>query len=417
MDPPCTSSNLGRLDDRVRAVIERIHASPTQLAMVVTGGAVHAPTWLLSVPGASRTVLDVRIPYSHESLAALIRGSLLPGGNGQRKTLPEKSVSRAMAEAMADAAFREATNLSPFGTPVLGVGVTCALATDRDRRGEDQAFICTKDSSGTVTVRQHGFEKGVGALSRTEQDTLASAIVVDEIARCVDRGIQDEHTREAIRMEAIRKLLDGSVQTVEFSGGHVFLDAPRRNRIYLPGSFNPLHDGHTEMLEAAKHQGNDRQEAAFELSVQNADKGLLDASEIARRVAQFTRGPRPSPVVLTRAPLFTTKAGLFPGSCFVVGYDTAIRLVQQRYYGDSASEMVREFSTLVQRGCSFLVAGRVDKDTGAYMSLKDISIPDPLAGMQLFVGMSEAAFRKDISSTELRELRELRELGERGRGE
>jgi len=147
MDPPYTSSN-GPLDDRVRAVIERIHASPTQLAMVVTGGAVHAPTWLLSVPGASRTVLDVRIPYSHESLAALIRGSLLPGGNGQRKTLPEKSVSEAMAEVMADAAFREATNLSPFGTPVLGVGVTCALATDRDRRGEDQAFICTKDSSG-----------------------------------------------------------------------------------------------------------------------------------------------------------------------------------------------------------------------------------------------------------------------------
>lgn len=27
------------------------------------------------------------------------------------------------------------------------------------------------------------------------------------------------------------------------------MDAPRPGRIYLPGSFNPLHDGHKDMLE------------------------------------------------------------------------------------------------------------------------------------------------------------------------
>lgn len=31
-------------------------------------------------------------------------------------------------------------------------------------------------------------------------------------------------------------------------GGNVYVDAPRPGRIYLPGSFNPLHDGHKEML-------------------------------------------------------------------------------------------------------------------------------------------------------------------------
>jgi phosphopantetheine adenylyltransferase len=31
----------------------------------------------------------------------------------------------------------------------------------------------------------------------------------------------------------------------------VYVDSPRPGRIYLPGSFNPLHDGHKEMLEAS----------------------------------------------------------------------------------------------------------------------------------------------------------------------
>ena len=31
----------------------------------------------------------------------------------------------------------------------------------------------------------------------------------------------------------------------------MYVDAPRPGRIYLPGSFNPLHDGHQEMLQAS----------------------------------------------------------------------------------------------------------------------------------------------------------------------
>ena len=39
-------------------------------------------------------------------------------------------------------------------------------------------------------------------------------------------------------------VLAGHIRSVEYSGGQVLVDAPRRGRIYLPGSFNPLHDGH-----------------------------------------------------------------------------------------------------------------------------------------------------------------------------
>ena len=421
-DVPSLSSPaipVSQFQSRLTPLIEQIHASPTKLVMYVTGGAIHAPTWLLSVPGASRTVLDVRIPYSHESLQGLVK-------TNTARHAPEKSVSTEMAVAMAEAAFREATNLSPFGAPVLGVGVTCALATDRNRRGEDQAIVCTKDSSGKVMVVCQRFEKAgkdeldeQRALLRTEQDMMASSLVINAVAAgcgIADSVADDSCTLDVLvpplqdATDAIRKLLDGSGQTAEFSGGHIFLDAPRGGRFYLPGSFNPLHDGHKEMLRAAIQHGGGKlascalgswEGGAFELAVQNADKGLLDEDEVARRVAQFVDADLP--VVLTRAPLFTTKSELFPGSVFVVGCDTAVRLVQQKYYDDSASEMVRQFTTLVERGCSFLVAGRLDTETGSYCSLQDVRVPEELTGLDMFDGLDEMSFRNDISSTKLRE--------------
>jgi phosphopantetheine adenylyltransferase len=42
--------------------------------------------------------------------------------------------------------------------------------------------------------------------------------------------------------------------------------------VYLPGSFNPLHHGHEQLLEAAASVAGPEVEGAFELSVGNADK-------------------------------------------------------------------------------------------------------------------------------------------------
>jgi hypothetical protein len=48
--------------------------------------------------------------------------------------------------------------------------------------------------------------------------------------------------------DPVMALLEGRVRTVEFSGKsgerNVVVDAPRRNCVVMPGSFNPLHDGH-----------------------------------------------------------------------------------------------------------------------------------------------------------------------------
>lgn len=60
--------------------------------------------------------------------------------------------------------------------------------------------------------------------------------------------LQEEVTEMA---DPVKALLEGKVQTVEFSNGNVVVDAPRSSRVYMAGSFNPLHDGHRGMLAAA----------------------------------------------------------------------------------------------------------------------------------------------------------------------
>ena len=92
-------------------------------------------------------------------------------------------------------------------------------------------------------------------------------------------------------------------------------DAPAPSAL-LPGSFNPLHDGHAALASVASRRLG--LPVAFELSLANVDKPDLDEVEVLRRLAAF-RGV--APVWITRAATFARKAELFPGCAFVVGYE------------------------------------------------------------------------------------------------
>jgi hypothetical protein len=137
----------------------------------------------------------------------------------------------------------------------------------------------------------------------------------------------------------------------------------------------------------------------FELSVTNVDKRPLEVETVLQRLQQFTG--RGLPLALTRAALYSQKAERFPGCVFVVGYDTAARLFEPRYYGDSVQAMHRSLEQVMAAGCRFLVAGRFNPHNQRFKTVIDLDVPARFDG--LLAGIPEDRFRIDISSTEIRE--------------
>lgn len=164
--------------------------------------------------------------------------------------------------------------------------------------------------------------------------------------------------------------------------------------VIVSGSFNPLHEGHRRLAEVATRILG--VSAAYEIGIANADKPLLTESDVRRRLRQFEWL---APVWLTGEATFVGKARRFPGATFVVGADTAMRVVQPSYYG-SATALVAALDQIRTLRCRFLVAGRVNSD-GRFVGFESLALP-----RDLFAGIAEGEFRADVSSTRLRAARE-----------
>lgn len=162
--------------------------------------------------------------------------------------------------------------------------------------------------------------------------------------------------------------------------------------VVLAGSFNPLHRGHRKMLAAAEKISN--RTGIYEISVENVDKPDLPRDELEKRLEQFRGNAR---VAITRARLFSDKAALLPGAWFVIGFDTAVRLLDDSYYEDN--DATGDLLRLQAAGLKFLVAGRVD-NAGRFRDISDLRVPESLTDM--FIAVPESVFREDVSSTELR---------------
>jgi hypothetical protein len=174
--------------------------------------------------------------------------------------------------------------------------------------------------------------------------------------------------------------------------GRLLLQPSMRPTGILSGSFDPLHEGHVALRRAAEAvlEGP----VCFEITLTNADKPPLDPPTVIRRFGELGRFP----LVLTNAPTFADKARLFPDSTFVVGCDTAARILQVRFYGGCADLMRASLETVREAGCCFLVAGRLlGKRFG---TVRDLALPREFE--YLFRELPEEDFRADVSSTALR---------------
>ena len=380
--------------ETMRPHIQQLHDTPHKTVLAVSGAGTQAVAWLLGVSGASRTILEVVVPYGRLAMEDFLGFE------------PTQSAAEETARQMARRAYQRARAQLEDDSPALGLACAAAIATDRYRRGDHRAFVAAWSDTATATWSLT-FNKGLR--DRAGEEDVVSRLIVQALSEFsglapdpvspygagIELGLTDGDFLEVERIprpEPLDELLAGEARwVVRQPDGRMEVEG-EAPPVLLPGSFNPLHVGHREMMAAATAATGEA--GAFELSVTNVDKPPLEKSEIERRLSQF--GPEDM-VALTRAETFQKKAALFPGRVFVQGWDTTVRLVAPRYYGGEA-EMMLALAEMMAGGARFLVAGR--SDDGVFRTLADVDVPAGFAPM--FSEIPEGEFRRDISSTELR---------------
>ena len=333
---------------------------------------------MLAIPGASRTVIEASVPYHEAALAAYIGGK------------PDQACSGKTARSLAMAALQRARRFEPAHSALFGIGCTAALTTDRDRRGADRCYVAVQSLDETV---EYELTLSRQARDRASQEDACSALVLFSIATALDLDadrpalFRDESVscRIAKAEPQWRQLFSGVVSSTG--------DDSRKPALVFPGAFNPLHDGHRKMArEASRITG---QPVLLEISAFNVDKPPLDYMEMQARQAglegefDFT---------FSNAPTFVDKSRLFPDATYIVGADTLERIGAPRYYHDSQDLRDQAIGKIAGRGVRFLVFGRLSD--GRFKGLADLDIPESLR--EISIGVSESAFREDISSTHIR---------------
>ncbi len=369
-----------------RSLIGAMHGSGRKASLAITGGGSGAIAELLRIPGGSRLLVEAQVPYDENALSAFLGAA------------PAQYCSAETAAAMARTARLRATAMLPPGSDIVGLGATAALVSDRPRRGEHRIHVAAASSAGIAHCTA---SLAKGRRDRAGEEDLTARMILLCLARAC--GVEaplpsallspDETfaTTTPADGDAIDRLLAGAHPRVTaLPDGQLSLAAPPPP-VVLPGSFNPLHHGHETLAQVV--QDMRQLPVAYEISVTNVDKPPLAAEVVRGRVAQFAWK---APVELTAAPTFLEKSRLFPGAAFVIGVDTAERLVAPRYYGHDEDRMHGALDTMGRAGHEFLVAARAAD--GGLRTLRDVTLPGRYADLFREI----PGFRVDVSSTELR---------------
>ncbi|RLN20504.1 hypothetical protein BBJ28_00005433 [Nothophytophthora sp. Chile5] len=435
-----------------------------KVVAAATGGGASVAEHLFR-PGSSSTMLHFAVPYSRASLQQFLQSS--PSSTSTLKFCSRETskrmaiaawqqaqeITRQEAEEDDAQTAKELPNALNRFRASLGIACTAALATNYPKKGPHECFlsVCrTRLSSTSAAFLRPQCEtyhvqldKTLGR-SRTEEDAIVSHWLMYFLAKSADidpeacSAFHDALMAGQAGTDAVARLpqeedADGDPLHDICSGktdqlisiGFLPVNAsdsddagtPVTTRgfafrgLVVPGSFNPLHKGHVDLAVDAQWLKKKRTgvelPVAFELAISNADKGAVESATISARVAQFARNNTLAlgawPVLVTNASLFDQKAELLPGCVFAVGADTAVRIVDKKYYDMDEHKMALALDRIARNDCSFVLGGRFDNKLNRFMTAEEVLEHHiPPVFRHLFVPLTESDHRNDTSSTQIR---------------
>ena len=151
----------------IRPQIEQLHATPHKTVLAVSGAGTQAVAWLLGVSGASRTILEVVVPYGRLSMQEFLGFE------------PTQSAAAETAQQMARQAWVKAKRQLEDDSPAVGLACAATIATDRPKRGDHRAFVSAWDDRSTATWSLT-FHKGLR--DRAGEEEVVSRLIVQALS-------------------------------------------------------------------------------------------------------------------------------------------------------------------------------------------------------------------------------------------
>src|SRR5271166_1721600 len=210
--------------------------------VVATGAGAGLQQQLWSIPGSSAYLSGASFPYANEEQEELLG------------FMPEHFCSEEAAVDLASVAYMKSYRFG--GKKPVGVGVTASVASEHEHRGDHRVFVCVM-MEDKVRLLSQTLEKGVGRSKREVDghlcDDLAFWMTLEALGI-----VPADHllkSTDASEMALARFMLRPHFT----ANGKRLEKVPKEGRYALmPGAFNPPHEGHFGVAEAALKDYNHR---------------------------------------------------------------------------------------------------------------------------------------------------------------
>ena len=413
----CSSGNNYDIYEVVGQIHNYNKDNNKRFSCAITGGGVSSFSLLFSQAGASSSILECTVPYACEATLEYTNSDEI-----------KSWASFDTANRLAYAAFLRCNKLIKASTKAsnaVGIGATGNLVSNGNwKRGEHVIHITCKSDNNMINFHLNLY-KGINPnpfRTRQEEDDLCGKLIVcvcayecglldnESLLDFMSHNGLDNQDCLTISNDPIHELLNGKMKhlvcrpqenrTFEFTQ-----DFELGKLVMLPGSFNPLHKGHTNALVQSMKLVTSSC-GMYELSITNAAKPTLSYGEIISRLNNFRN--QSFPILLTiDAPLFIKKAEDYPNTTFVIGIDTLLRLFDPKF--GEPEKTLCDFKRITANGTRFIVFPRsvssapdtlgVSSDVHLTLNMVKDKIQPEL--YEFFTEITDNEFM-DVSSSKLR---------------